>query len=159
MGFKKEDQEKMVVVAESGPGSEFRTTEVPVPCFRQLLRLKGELGEVEARLQEVCLAGNPVWVDVILEDNSVPANVYERLREMTSHTGVQILRVNKKFKGIVPPIEEGECLEDLSETVVFSRRLDAAKITGEKRKDLMDAFAEILVSIREEDSLAEGSGR
>lgn len=155
MGFGEAGQEKMVIVAESGPGSAFRTTEVPVPCFRQLLRLKGELGEVEARLQEVCLAGNPVWVDVILEDNSVPANVYERLREMTSHTGVQILRVKKEPRDALPPLQnEGESLGDLNETEVFLRCLNAAKVEEEKRKDLMDAFAEILVSIREEDSLA-----
>ncbi len=156
MGFGEAGQGKKVIVAESGPGSAFTTKEVPVPCFRQLLTLKGELEMVEARLQETCLAGKPVWVEVILDDDSAAANVQERLREMTSHTAVQVLRVKNtaREEWALRQIEAGVCLEDLNETEVFSRRLDAAKIPEEKRKDLMDAFAEILVSIREEDSLA-----
>jgi len=43
MGFGEAGQEKMVIVAETGPGSAFNINEVRVPCFRQLLTLKGEL--------------------------------------------------------------------------------------------------------------------
>ncbi len=87
---------------------------------------------------------------MILDNDSAALNVQERLREITSHTAVQVLRVKNtsREEWALRQIEAGACLEDLNESEVFSRRLDAAKITGEKRKDLMDAFAEILVLVR-----------
>ncbi len=91
MGFGEAGQEKKVVLADLEQGSALRVTEVPVPCFRQLLTLKGELEKVESRLEEICRDGKPAWVEVILDNDSAALNVQERLREITSHTAVQVL--------------------------------------------------------------------
>jgi exonuclease SbcD len=54
-------------------------------------------------------------------------------------------------------MSEDESLQELGELDVFQRRLDAAKVPEAQRSSLLQAYQEILNSIREGDEAADST--
>jgi exonuclease SbcD len=96
-------------------------------------------------------------VEVIYEGNEMIGNMRALLDETVAGTGMEILRVrnNRILEHALKRMTANETLEDLDTTDVFKRCLEAHEIPEEKRSALMDAYREILVSLNEQDLLAD----
>jgi len=155
LGFEDADQQKQVVIVEFGPGRPAVRT-VPVPKFRDIRTLKGDLPSIEHEIGSLINLHHPVWLKVIFSGSHSPSAVQAELRELTKGTEIEILRIRpfENETAVIVSDDTGETLEDLSETEVFRRCMEAGDIPEEDRKELTDAFAEILQDIHEEDTPA-----
>ena len=156
MGFGEAGQKKQVVLIEFHENNQPLVTEISVEISRELRVIKGDIQSIEADLNKLCLAGHPVMVEVIFESGLVTPSIQAKLREMVEKTQVDIVKIRRKDTGDKEPPETDSdiTLADLDEMDVFSRCLDENAIPEEERKDLVDAYCEILASVHEEDMQA-----
>jgi exonuclease SbcD len=154
MEFSDSPQPKLVVIVEFGPEMRETIREVPIPCFQEMERVRGTFREIGDRIRELAASGDSVWVEAILDDPMIVPDFQEKLNRMVRGTGVEILvaidtRNDRYLLGQESP---EETLEELSEIEVFTRCLDANKVDGQERPDLMSLFCEVLDEIRVGDS-------
>jgi len=156
IGFGEGTQEKSVMLVEF-PGSASRATEISVPRFRELMTLRGDWQTIVQNLEDLKSRGSNAWLEVIYEGNEMIGNMRALLDETVAGTGMEILRVrnNRILEHALKRMTANETLEDLDTTDVFKRCLEAHEIPEEKRSALMDAYREILVSLNEQDLLAD----
>jgi exonuclease SbcD len=156
LGFGDAGQQKQVVIVDFGPGDPVIRT-IPVPKFRDIRTLKGNISTVENEIRSLLKLDHFVWIEVIFSGTLSASTVQSHLRELTDGTNVVIIRTrpldtgNDEFN----PEEEGESLEDLSVMEVFQRCMDAKNIPTDDQQSLIDAFSEIHHEMNEEDTLAE----
>jgi DNA repair protein SbcD/Mre11 len=156
MGFGEAEQQKGVVVvefAESVPGVRI----IPVPCFQELQTLRGDWPAIAAGIDELKARGSRAWLEIVYEGEEIAGNLSARLGEVIAGTGLEILRtknnrvMERALAGMIP----GETLDDLDVTDVFKRCLKAHEIPEEQQAELLSAYQEIIVSINEQDLMAE----
>jgi exonuclease SbcD len=153
LGFGDAGQQKQVVIVDFGSGEPVIRI-VPVPKFRDIRTLKGDISTVENEIRTLLKLDHPVWIEVIFSGTLSASTVQAHLRELTDGTNVEIIRTKSLEAGdfLLNPHEECESLEDLSEIDVFQRCMNVEGIpTGEQQK-LMDSFKEILHDMNEEDT-------
>jgi exonuclease SbcD len=157
LGFGEAGQEKKIVVIEFRLDGERSVEEIPVPCFRKLMRIQGDIPSVEAAIQDLGKKGENVWIEVRVESEFNAASIQNRLHELTKTTCVEILKIENTSltRMALRSMEEGENLGDLDETEVFIRCLDENEIPDEEKGDLLSLFREILVTVQEDDRHAE----
>lgn len=156
LGFGDADQPKQVVIVDFGSRGPV-ITPVPVPGFRDIRTLKGDLSAIEREIKSLCELNHPVWIEVIFSGTRPASAVQTHLRGLTEGTNVVIIRTRPMDTEnyVFDPEGRGESLEDLTEMDVFRRCLDAKNIPPEDREEMMHAFSEILHGMNEEDTLAE----
>jgi exonuclease SbcD len=153
LGFEDASQQKQVVIVEFGLGVPVIRT-IPVPKFLDIRTLKGDLSSIEHEIGSLIKLDHPVWLEVLFYGSHSPSAVQTQLRELTEGTEIDILRIRPFDSGIAVIVSDdsGETLEDLSETEVFRRCMDAGNIPEEDREELTYAFAEILKDVNEQDT-------
>ena len=155
LGFEDAKRQKEVVIVEFGTGAPHVRT-VPVPKFKEIQTLSGDLTEIGHEIGALVNLHRPVWIEVLFSDIGSPSSVQARLRELTEGSMVEVLRARPLGTEtyVLSAQDACETLADLSETEVFNRCMDAARLTAEEQTELADAFSEILQEIREEDTPA-----
>ena len=152
MGFGEAGQKKQVILIEFQYDKQPHVKEIPVEVFRELMVLKGDINSIEKDLKNLCLENRPIMVEMIFESGLVTPLIQTKLREQVENTKVDIIKIRKPPENKNHPPDLGLTLADLDEMDVFSRCLDENKIPVEVRKDLVDAYREILASVHEEDT-------
>jgi DNA repair protein SbcD/Mre11 len=157
MGFGEAGQEKKIVVIDFQENGERSVEEISVPCFRKLLKIRGDISSVEAVIQNLVNKGENIWIDVMVESEFNADSIQNRLHELARNTSVEILKIENEAltRRAFRAMEEGEHLGDLDETEVFIRCLDENEIPDEEKGDLISLFREILVTVQEDDRYAE----
>jgi exonuclease SbcD len=155
MGFGEAGQKKQVVLIEFHDNNQPLVREIPVEISRELRIIEGNIQSIEEDLKKLCLADYPVMVEVIFESGLVTPLIQAKFRELVENTQVDIVKFRRKDPGEQESPNNSEItLTDLDELDVFSRCLDENAIPEEERKDLVDAYCEILASVHEEDMQA-----
>jgi len=155
LGFEDALQQKEVAIVEFGTRAPVVRT-MPVPKFREIRILKGDLEEIGHKIGALVTLHRPVWIEVFFSGVHSPLEVQARLRELTEGSAIEVLRARPLMNGtpVMYATESSETLADLSETDVFKRCMEAAQVPAEEQPGLVDAFSEILQEIREEDTPA-----
>jgi exonuclease SbcD len=166
LSFDEGHLEKQILIADFQDGALKEVTSVPVPCFRRLVCLKGNLEKIEADIKQ--LAGDlsdapdilrPVWLEVEVAADDYLTDLQDRIQAMIeneSRTGsednpaLELLRVRRRRKdqtsGLVP--EKKERLEELKPQEVFSRRLAGEDLDDDRVQVLNTLFDEILEQVQ-----------
>ena len=101
--------------------------------------------------------GSNAWLEIIYEGDEIAGDLRLRLDEAIAGTALEILLVknNRTLEGVLIGMDTKETLDDLDVTDVFKRCLEAHDIPEEERPALLSAYGEIVVSLNEEDRMAE----
>jgi DNA repair protein SbcD/Mre11 len=152
LGFEDAGQQKEVVIVEFEAGTIIVRT-ILIPKFRDIRTLKGDLSSIEREIGSLTKLQHPVWIEILFSGLHSPSLIQNHLQGLTEGTNIEILRIRPLDSGKFNLVfnETSDSLEDLSEIDVFQRRLDEKNIPIEERKDLTDAFMEILQEIAEHD--------
>ncbi len=156
MGFGEATQEKKVVLVEfNGTTPDIR--EIPVPCFQQLVRLKGSLDNIRVKLEELKKEGSHAWLEIEYTGSDIIPGLREILDEILAGTSMEIRRIKNKrlIDRVIGTIDENETLDDLNVNDVFERCLDAFKVPDKDRAELTASYNEIIRDLTEEDINAE----
>jgi len=128
-----------------------------VPAFQQLQRIQGGWPEIHSRLSELVAAGSQAWLEILYESNEAAGDLRERLDALITGTSMEILRIRNEHLAnhMLHQSRAGETLEDLDAEEVFRRCLVANAVPEGEWPELMHAYREILLSLHEDDPLAE----
>lgn len=156
MGFGEAKQEKSVCLIEF-TGTEAKVRLVKVPVFQSLVRIKGTLEQLLARILELSAMGSHAWLEVVYDGNDVIGDLRERLETAISGSGMEILRIknNRIIDRVLNQIHDGETLDDLNINDVFERCLTVHEVPDEQRSELLRAYQEAISSLYEDDIQAE----
>ena len=156
MGVGEAKQEKSVCLIEF-TGTEAKVRLVKVPVFQSLVRIKGTLEQLLARILELSAMGSHAWLEVVYDGNDVIGDLRERLETAISGSGMEILRIknNRIIDRVLNQIHDGETLDDLNINDVFERCLTVHEVPDEQRSELLRAYQEAISSLYEDDIQAE----
>jgi exonuclease SbcD len=144
----------LVTFGDAAPEVSF----LEAPVFRRLLSVHGDVAGILEALG--ALAGAAVsdgsletWVEVVHEGDAPGGDLRERVQETVADAPLVVLRVRDPWLA-ARALSAGACgrsLDELDEHEVFLRLLDAARVPEDRRLELVEAYREILVSVRESD--------
>ena len=156
IGFGEAAQEKSVVLVEFSDEAP-KVANIPVPCFRELQTLRGDWQTIARDIDRLKSRGSNAWLEIIYEGDEIAGDLSARLDEAVAGTGMEILRAknNRIVERAIRGMDTEETLDDLDVTDVFKRCLEAHKIPEEQRPALLSAYQEIIVSLNEQDQMAE----
>ena len=152
MNFGEAQQQKTVVLVEF-KGKIPSVKEVSVPCFQALESVKGDWESISKRLDELKIEQSSAWLEIVYTGNDLTGDLRQRLEEEVGGSALQILRVknNRLINQMVLRMTHEESLEDLNEEEVFQRSMEVHQIPQDQQGELLEAFREILTSVREQD--------
>ncbi len=160
MGFGEAKQRKSVCIVDfDGRTASVRQTYVPV--FQELERVKGDMDDIARRIRELSAAGSQAWLEIVYEGGKAPSDLRQRIESEAGGSLMEILRMknNHMIDTVFGRLREDESLDDLDVNDVFTRCLDLHRIPEDRRAELLDAYRETLLSLEDEDALAEQGGR
>ncbi len=148
LSFSEAADRKAVLLVDLEPGHGLTAVrEVPVPVFRRLLNINGDLAAVEEQLRAAHRPEDPLpaWVKVVLEGSDLPANADQHLREAARDLHLDILRIEIAHRRTA--LDEAavltESLSDMSVQEVFLRRCQSEGLSEEATAELSAAFQEL----------------
>jgi exonuclease SbcD len=150
MSFGEAGDRKSVIVVEFSDSKPSACT-VPVPCFQSLERIVGTIESITQRIHELRSEGSNAWIEIDYTGLDVPEDLRNRFEEAIEGSSLEIRRIKTSQAAAFSLQQETgrETLEELSELDVFSRRLDAGNVPEAERASLLQAYREVLDSIRE----------
>ncbi len=156
IGFGEAAQEKSVVLVEFSDEAP-KVADIPVPCFRELKTLRGDWQTIVRNIDELKSRESNAWLEIIYEGDEIAGDLRTRLDEVVAGSGLEILTVknNRVLERAMSGMGTEETLDDLDVTDVFKRCLEAHKVPEEQRLALLSAYREIIVSLNEQDQMAE----
>jgi len=156
MGFGEAKQQKSVCLVDFA-STKAAVQLIDVPVFQKLERVKGSWEELSARILELSATGSQAWLEVVYEGDEVIGDLRERLDDVVSGSGMDILRVknNRIIDRVLGQIHDEETLDDLNVNDVFERCLAVHDVPEEQRPELLRAYQETLSSLYDDDKQAE----
>ena len=150
MGFGEARQQKSICLVEFS-GRTPNVQLLPVPVFQHLEQIRGDLNAIQNRLSELANLTRPIWLEILYDSTEVIGNLREQLETMTTDTRLEILSIRnlKSATTTLQPVIPSELLEELDVTDVFQRCMNAHNVPETQQPDLMDAYQEILHTLRE----------
>ncbi len=133
----------------------------PVPVFQPLAQIRGDLGDIRARLEELARMADRVWLEIIYEGRELTGNLREEIEKMIAGSDLELLNLrNRRLLENAGDVPEAEVyLEELSPEKVFALRLESAGVPEEQQAEVTAAYREILTALAEQDSRADNPGR
>jgi len=157
MGYGEAGQQKEILIIESD-GTDTQITPVPVPTFQKLLRLSGNLDELIKEISQLIEQQSAAWLEIDYTGTDTPSDLRAQIHQAIEGSKLEIRRI--KNSNLIQTLrqqtaDKEEALEDLSETDVFTRCLNAHGIPETERPDLMHSYQEILTTYHTADTHAE----
>lgn len=156
MGFGEAGRQKKVL-AVTLSSSAVQVDEITVPCFQDLVAIKGNWQKIRERIEVLQAADSSAWLEIIYDGDEIVADLQQRVRESLQGTALRVLRIKNQriVQRALHSMGSRESLDDLSVEEVFVRCLDAHQVLSTQRQALLDAFQETVIALHEEDGRAE----
>ncbi len=161
MGFGEAAREKSVSVVDfeknAGDTAAVRVRTLPVPAFQRMERIAGDWESIAARMAELALSGERVWVAVEYTGDALLPDLHARAAECAAGTALVVVKVvNRTLPAAgLSGREEEETLDALDPESVFERCLETHGIAEPDRRELRRTYAELLHALRARDANAE----
>lgn len=158
LSFSERDDQKRVLLIDTEKG--FEPENIPVPIFRELKRISGDLGELTSKLNSMTQGGElPTLLELeLVEEQYNPASLsaLDSLVQNFAKEGVEIVKHRASFKSRVSGAGElykdQQQLEDLKPADVFSQLLEQNEFEAQTNELLNEAFLEILEEVQNPDA-------
>ena len=147
MGFSEKAHVGMVLKVEF-EGKKTEVTEIKVPNFKSLLRVKGTLSEITEAMGRAA-AGAFVEVEYTGEEE-IPG-LREFVEDAARSCGVEVLRIKNNRAASSGSGTAAVDIESLDEIKMFEYFLEHMQVPSEEHMGLMESYREVLQALSEED--------
>lgn len=143
-----QDNKSVTVVHFDGKKMKEGIKEIPIPLFRSLITINGDLEKVQKKLdkvnQQLDQEALKAWVEVIIDTEQLIPNLDGLLREYTKDMHLELLkiRINKKHISLETSVPELN-LDDLEPGEVFRKKCESYGSPPEEMDELMNTFKEL----------------
>ncbi len=154
LGFDEARQQKEVLLVDLGAEGLRAVTPLPVPCFQPLVSVSGNLLELAGAIQAAAgqsTDGQPVWLEVTVNEDDYLADLPARMEAMTRDLPVEVLRVRRQ-RGTAAASLAGDLSETLNEMdplEVFARRLALEELTPDLQHALSQRYRAVVADLTE----------
>jgi DNA repair protein SbcD/Mre11 len=153
LSFDEGKRAKQVLLVEFDQGALTCIEPIPIPCFRRLASVQGDLLQIERQINELPdpAGGPPLWLEVVVATQDYLTDLSARIQAMIEGKPIELLRIRRKRKTIELGLATAakEKLEELTPREVFLRRLAQEEMDGVEKEQLMDLFKEIMVRVEQ----------
>ena len=161
MSFGEAGRQKIVVAVDidaTCDATGVAVQEIAVPCFQQLVTIRGDWTQITARIAALKINNAPVWLEIVYEGEEVIGDLQERLRELIEGTALEILRAKNMHlvERTLRRMAIEETLDDLTVNDVFARCLSAHDVPPEQQAELVMTFRETVAALCDDSSLGRG---
>ena len=148
LSFSEADSKKMVNIVTL-EGKKAAVEKVEIPCFRELLVLKGDKKSIKKDLEQI--NDKSVWIEIYLKDDNPHATTQE-LFEYANGLGLSILaiKVNRKESPFFAEDLRVDTLDELKPIDVFMKRLEMDEIADDELKERLVSHFKVVLSEVEE---------
>jgi exonuclease SbcD len=156
MGFNEGKQQKKIIEIEFDDKNPV-IAEISVPCFQKLIKIAGDLNEIEEKIEEIKLDYPNAWLEIDYTGAEVVSGLNDKLQNMIADSELEIRRTrNRKLvERVLKKTGAEDSLENLDVYEVFDRCLKANEVVAEQHEQLKSAYSEIVNTLQEEDVNAE----
>ncbi len=160
LSFSERKDEKRVLLINTDNGWEPQS--IPVPSFRSLLKISGNLEKLNLKLEALSEKKQlESLIEVELREESYDASKLYALDELVSNfkrDGFRIVkyRTGDKHhrKGAAQSFHEGQQLQDLQPKEVFEELIGHHEYDPETRQEIFSAFDELLEEVQRDENTA-----
>ena len=157
LSFSETDDRKQVIILEFEAGEMISIQEVEIPCNRRLIRIKGDLDQVKAKLigLEDPHTLYPAWIEVQVETEGFIYDLDEQLNFLIADQPfigrIFPRQIRKRaVRNLDEQTSEVMALSDLDPKSVFLKRCEA-EYGGEEQPELLGTFQEVLEYMMQKD--------
>jgi len=131
LSFDEAKQAKRVLVVDFLQGKLLTVSEIEIPSFQPIMRVKTTLNELVSQVTEQIHAlgelkqSQQVWLDIEIDSSDYLQDLHRRIEQLISDLPVEILLVrrSKKSRQTMPNNQKKITLNELSLTDVFNTRI------------------------------------
>lgn len=148
MGFGEAKQEKQVVLIDFSKQEKHIST-VNIPCFQELVRIKGDIEDIKQGIMNLKEKESKAWLEIIYTGKSLQVNLREDIEKFIENSQLEVRRIQNTmvFDKILQQGVVEQNLEDLTVMDIFQRCLDRYEILDEDRAELLESYQEIIRSL------------
>lgn len=147
LSFSETKDDKSVTVVTFQKKKIKKIEELPIPLFRRLKTIEGELEYVQERLEKLhhdYKEGLPVWVEVIIDSAAMIPNLNGLLQDFVKDFNIEILKTKtKRPKYSLSEQSDYEELDDLAPIDVFKKKCESGGRMPEEMDELVSTFREL----------------
>ncbi|WP_414441848.1 exonuclease subunit SbcD [Burkholderia sp. 22PA0106] len=157
LSFDEAAQQKEMLLVELDDTGLRAVTPVPVPVFRRLATLNGNLkalADTLPRLAEGATPEQPVWVEVTVTEDDYLSDLPARIQALAEGLPIEVLRIRRERTNTAAQLtaETGVTLDELDPLDVFARRLGQETLPEDLRASLTERYREIVAATGEHDA-------
>lgn len=158
LSFSERKDEKRILLIDTEKG--FEPESITIPNFRKLIKLSGNLDELQVKLndlQEKTILKSLIEIELV-EDQFNAQKIYalNRLVENFDTNGFEIVKQRVHFKnqlqGASEVYKSDQQLEDLKPKEVFKELIAGHEYSEDDRNEVLAAFDEILEEVQSENN-------
>jgi exonuclease SbcD len=156
MGFGEADQQKHVVIIETGDGQQHVRT-LDVPCFQKLKQLRGDWKSISSQLKDLTRSGQPYWLEIMYDGTDIVGSLQEHIDaavQDTPHTVLAAIDMRRTLS-MAAGFDGALSLEELTVEDIFRRCLQTKSVPEEAREGLMSTFREAVHELQNGDHNAD----
>ncbi|WP_416443493.1 exonuclease subunit SbcD [Leeuwenhoekiella sp. A16] len=154
LSFSERKDEKRVLILDTSKSWEPES--IPVPSFRKLIRISGNLAQLTDNLYNLPdNDGLDHLIEVVLKEPKYDVQKIYQFDQLTSQfekNGYQIVKnftdFDENLQGTSALYESNQQLEDLKPKDVFIKLVDQQDLDQEDKQDILSAFDEILEEVQ-----------
>ncbi len=154
MGFGEAKQQKQVLlITFENNNTQANIEKITIPCFHQLMQIKGNFPYIKEKLNELKALNQPVWVEVVYQSTELIGNLNEELNLLVKDSKIEIIKIKntRTYQQALTQSEKFEPLHELSCSEVFERCLQTNKIDEQQQQELLRCFHEIIYEIEHQE--------
>lgn len=150
LSFSEIDHLKKIVLIETDNGKLSTISEIPIPKFREVRRVKGTLEECILQLEVIDKEKHELtpWVEVILNNVSDTSIGYIEIYKAAEPLNLEVLKVSnkneRKLEGLEKLVENAQHIKDLSPIEVFKLKCKERDFDLDGNPEILDAFNEVV---------------
>lgn len=146
--FDEAGQEKQVLIFDTSAPSDILPVKVPV--FRKLVKITGDIVQIEAALREIPEGTPTTWVEVVYTGDSLLPDLQEQVDAIAGGLPFQVVACRRERSetarnGDLPLI----AIHEITPEEVFALRVAEARLNEHDAALVQEAFQEILFQVRQ----------
>ena len=153
MTFGELDVPKSVSVVDFEGRNLAGVKEIPIPVFRKMKRVQGNMHEIETALRQLGELNESVWVEVTYTGTEAPGDINRQLTDVLNEfPSVEILSVIDEGRYLNDTIVHdgfgGKTLSDIEPEKMFALIMESKGVPDDRRERMKELYREILHNIQ-----------
>ena len=144
MGFSEKQDKHFCLLSLDGEKSELDFIQIPI--FKHLSQVTGNLDEIQRKLLELKKLQQEVLIEIIVEGNDDTQSLQDLISDLTHDSKLKILRIKDQrmeVKSLNLADSKGQTLEQLTDEVVFKKRLERDLINDKEQEEYLKTYREM----------------